>query len=229
MAGAGQHLGVSAWIRAAAIPFVFAAVLFVPAGRWGLPMFWAYWVVFCLFGAITLIVVNRKHPDLLQERFRPGPGARDPRTRPLLVPIIVGHWIVAGLDVGRYHWSDGIPLAAQLAALLVFALGLSGWGWAMYSNRFFSSEVRIQTDRGHCVQSGGPYRYVRHPGYASALLVFLASPIVLGSLWALLPSLVTVLVFARRTALEDRMLLAELPGYAHYAEQVRFRLLYGVW
>jgi protein-S-isoprenylcysteine O-methyltransferase Ste14 len=106
---------------------------------------------------------------------------------------------------------------------------MAGWGWAMLSNRFFSSEVRIQTDRGHYVESGGPYRYVRHPGYASASLVFAASPVALGSLWAFVLTLGALAMFIRRTALEDRMLCAELSGYAQYAERVRFRLLSGVW
>ncbi len=206
-----------------------AAALFVPAGRWDLPMFWAFWLTISSIGGATLILVNRKFPDLLQERFRPGPGARDPGTRLLMVVVILGQWSVAGLDVGRYHWSDRIPVAVQITGLLAVALGMAGWGWAMLSNRFFSSEVRIQADRGHHVESGGPYRFVRHPGYASALLLFAASPLALGSLWAIVPTLGALTMFIRRTALEDRILRAELPGYAQYAERVRFRLLSGVW
>jgi protein-S-isoprenylcysteine O-methyltransferase Ste14 len=206
-----------------------ASVLFVPAGRLDLSMFWAFWLTLCSIGGATLVLVNRKSPDLLQERFRPGAGGRDPKSRPLLVLLIFGQWSVAGLDVGRYHWSDVIPVGVQIAALLVVAGGMAGWGWAMLSNRFFSSEVRIQTDRGHYVESGGPYRFVRHPGYASALLLFAASPVALGSLWAFLPTLGALAMIIRRTALEDRMLRAELPGYAQYAERVRFRLLFGVW
>jgi protein-S-isoprenylcysteine O-methyltransferase Ste14 len=206
-----------------------AAVLFVPAGRLDLPMFWAFWLTLWSIGGATLLLVNRKFPGLLQERFRPGPGARDPKTRPLMVLFILVQWCIAGLDVGRYHWADIIPLGMQITALLVVACGVAGWGWAMLSNRFFSSEVRIQTDRGHYVESGGPYRFVRHPGYASALLLFAASPVALGSLWAIVPTLGALAMFIRRTAMEDRMLRAELAGYAQYAERVRFRLLSGVW
>ncbi|MCL4524587.1 MAG: isoprenylcysteine carboxylmethyltransferase family protein [Acidobacteria bacterium] len=218
-----------AWLRAVLALLCCAAVLFVPAGRWDLPMFWAYWFVFISISAGILALVHRRFPDLLQERYRPGPGARDPRTRPLLVPFIAGHWIVAGLDVGRYRWSGELPVAAQLAGLAIMALGLCGWGWAMLSNRFFSSEVRIQSDRGHTVVSSGPYRFVRHPGYACALFVFGASGLALGSLWAILPAIGIVLIFLRRTKLEDDILRAELQGYAEYAKQVRFRLLPGVW
>lgn len=227
--GKEQLFGFMGKLRGGIALLGTAAVLFVPAGRLDLPMFWAFWLTLCSIGAATLVVVNRKSPDLLQERFRPGPGARDPKTRPLLVLLIFGQWSVAGLDVGRYHWSDIIPLWVQITAVLVVACGMAGWGWAMLSNRFFSSEVRIQTDRGHYVESGGPYRFVRHPGYACALLLFAASPVALGSLWAFLPTLGALAMFIRRTAMEDRMLRAELPGYAQYAERVRFRLLSGVW
>jgi protein-S-isoprenylcysteine O-methyltransferase Ste14 len=224
-----QLFGVKGKLRGMIAVIGTAAVLFVPAGRLNLPMLWAFWLTLWAIAGATLMLVNRKSPDLLQERFRPGPGARDRKSRPLLVLLIFGQWVTAGLDVGRFHWSDSIPVGAQIAALMVVACGMAGWGWAMLSNRFFSSEVRIQTDRGHHVESGGPYRFVRHPGYASALLLFAASPVALGSLWAIVPTLGALTTFIRRTVLEDRMLRAELPGYAQYAEQVRFRLLYGVW
>jgi protein-S-isoprenylcysteine O-methyltransferase Ste14 len=227
--GSEPLFGFMGKLRVAIALLGTAAVLFIPAGRLDLPMFWAFWSTLCSIGGATLVLVNRKFPDLLQERFRPGPGARDPKSRPLLLLLIAGQWSAAGLDVGRYHWSDIIPVGVQIAALFVVACGMAGWGWAMLSNRFFSSEVRIQTDRGHYVESGGPYRFVRHPGYASALLLFAASPVALGSLWAIVPTLGALAMFIRRTALEDRMLRAELPGYAHYAERVRFRLVSGVW
>ena len=227
--GSGPLFGFMGKLRVAIALLGTAAVLFVAAGRLDLPMFWAFWLALCSIGAVTLVLVKGKCPELLQERFRPGPGARDPKTRPLLVLIIFVQWSVAGLDVGRYHWSDIIPLGFQIAALLVVACGMAGWGWAMLSNRFFSSEVRIQSDRGHYVECGGPYRFVRHPGYASALLLFAACPVALGSLCAIVPTLVALAMFVRRTAMEDHMLRAELPGYAQYAERVRYRLLSGVW
>lgn len=228
-AGGEQLFGFMGKLRIVLALMGTASALFVPAGRWDLPMFWAFWLTMCSIGGATLFLVHRKFPDLLQERFRPGPGGRDPGARPLLAVLILGQWCVAGLDVGRYHWSDSIPVAVQITGLLAVALGMAGWGWAMISNRFFSSEVRIQTERGHHVESGGPYRFVRHPGYASGLLLFAASPLALGSLWAIVPTFGALAMFIRRTALEDRMLRTELPGYAQYAERVRFRILSGVW
>ena len=219
----------TAYLRLALVQICFAGLWFAVAGRWDLPMVWIYFATILIFVVTVLAIIGRKDPELLRERFMPGPGARDPKTRPLLVLIIFVQWSVAGLDVGRYHWSDIIPFGVQISALFVVACGMVGWGWAMLSNRFFSSEVRIQTDRGHYVARGGPYRFVRHPGYASALVVFAASPVALGSLLAIVPTLGALAMFIRRTAMEDRMLRAELPGYAQYAERVRFRLLSGVW
>ncbi len=159
----------------------------------------------------------------------PGPGRRESVTRPLLIPCVAGSLVLAGLDVGRFHWSGFVPLTLRVGALLIVCLGLSGWLWAMLANRFFSSEVRIQTDRGHYVITDGPYRYLRHPGYLSLILLFIASPLALGSLWAVVPALGVAGVFIWRTWFEDRILRTELAGYADYARQVRYRLLPGVW
>ncbi|HEY6073427.1 MAG TPA: isoprenylcysteine carboxylmethyltransferase family protein, partial [Anaerolineales bacterium] len=101
--------------------------------------------------------------------------------------------------------------------------------WAMVSNAFFVATVRIQTDRQQTVSSGGPYRYVRHPGYLGALLLHLGVPFMLNSLWALIPAILIALVLIVRTAMEDQTLHAELPGYKEYAQRVRYRLLPGVW
>jgi len=89
--------------------------------------------------------------------------------------------------------------------------------------------VRIQTERGHTVVSGGPYRFVRHPAYLGVILLVLSSPIMLGSSWALIPGVICAVLMIVRTALEDKTLQAELPGYVDYTQQTRYRLLPGVW
>ena len=101
--------------------------------------------------------------------------------------------------------------------------------WAMLSNPFLSTIVRIQDDRGHRVATTGPYRFVRHPMYVGVIVLWLSTALILGSWWALVPGLLIAVIFVIRTALEDRMLHAELPGYADYAKQVRYRLVPGVW
>jgi protein-S-isoprenylcysteine O-methyltransferase Ste14 len=118
-----------------------------------------------------------------------------------------------------------VQVVAAGFVLLVSALSV----WAMASNRFFSGTVRIQADRGHTVVDGGPYGFVRHPGYLAWCISAPAIPLMLGSLWALIPSLLGMCALVLRTSLEDRTLRKELPGYEDYARRVRYRLLPGVW
>jgi protein-S-isoprenylcysteine O-methyltransferase Ste14 len=140
----------------------------------------------------------------------------------LLMPL------VAGLD-RRFGWSTGFGLTVELAALAVILIGYAISSYALIENRFFSGVVRLQTDRGQQVVSGGPYRWVRHPGYAGALLAYLATPLLLGSIWTYLPVVFTFVVLVIRTALEDRTLQVELPGYKEYTTHTHYRLFPGIW
>ncbi|MBM3838927.1 MAG: isoprenylcysteine carboxylmethyltransferase family protein [Verrucomicrobia bacterium] len=202
------------------------AVLFGSAGRLDLPFVWATVGIYVAFLTINVFLID---PSLLQERLRPGPGGRDRSERAFLIPVIVMQWIIAGLDVGRFHWSDTVPAYAQIASLAVFALGLSLTGWAMNANRFFSSVVRIQSDRGHHLITGGPYRYVRHPGYLGGMLASVGGTLALGSWWSLAPTAVFVVFFCRRIWIEDRFLHEQLAGCREYAQSVRYRVLPGIW
>jgi protein-S-isoprenylcysteine O-methyltransferase Ste14 len=202
------------------------AILFGCAGRWGLPMFWAYLGVYAASMVIALIVVD---PTLIQERMRPGPGGQDYATLIVVTPLWLGQAVIAALDVGRYHWSDTVPLALQVIALVVMAAGVAVLVWAEAVNRFFSSVIRIQTERGHHVITTGPYRYLRHPGYAASPLIFVGGGLVLGSWLAALIGLVMFLPILYRAAREDRILHEKLDGYAAYAQKVRYRLFPGVW
>lgn len=207
-----------------------AGALFLTSGRLDWLMAWLYIAVY--LGAIAMIgaFVISRDPGLAAERARVRPDAK---TWDRWLAAIVGFYgplvslIVAGID-RRFGWSDAPP-AAQVLALALLALGYLVVGWAMSANRFFSGVVRIQHDRGHTVQTAGPYRYVRHPGYAGMALYIVATPFVLGSLWALLPAIATIAVLVARTALEDATLQAELDGYRDYAARVRYRLLPGIW
>jgi protein-S-isoprenylcysteine O-methyltransferase Ste14 len=141
----------------------------------------------------------------------------------------VSQWIVAGLDVGRFHWSDTVPIALRDIGLASFGTAIAIWYWAMRTNPFFSVAVRVQRERGHYVVASGPYRFVRHPGYAAVVLLGWGGPLALGSWWAVVTHVVVVALFVRRAPLEDRMLREELEGYAAYAASVRYRFLPGVW
>lgn len=204
-------------------------LLFASAGRVDWPMGWAALGVHVAISIATLILID---PELVKERasIKEGVKSQDAVLASIsfviLFPVAV---FVAGLDAGRFEWSPSFPIALQLAALVVFALGDIFGCWAMVANKFFSSFVRIQEDRDHKVIRDGPYQYVRHPGYAGIVVSAIALPIALGSLWALIPVFIGVCGFIIRTAMEDRTLMDELNGYRGYADDVRYRLIPGVW
>jgi protein-S-isoprenylcysteine O-methyltransferase Ste14 len=186
-----------------------------------------------IFGfVISRSLVARRNPDLIAERARYLQHAdAKPWDRQLSLSLGVGGALiplVAGLDA-RFDGSGSYSLAVILLSLGVIMAGYVLGSYALIENRFFSGMVRIQTDRGHHVVSSGPYHWVRHPGYAGALLTYLATPIFLESAWTFLPVLFTTIVLVIRTNLEDRTLHEELPGYREYAQRVRYRLLPGVW
>jgi protein-S-isoprenylcysteine O-methyltransferase Ste14 len=210
---------------------VFMGVaLFWPAGRIDWWPAWAALAVMAVWIIATAIVIFRFNPGLLAERLGPRRGAKawDTAIMSSLGLVQLARYIVAGLDQ-RYGWTGGFPLAAQLAALAICVLGYAGFVWATAANPFFSQIVRIQTERGHTVVSAGPYRYLRHPGYAGAILFELAVPVLLASWGTVVTGLIGAGLLLARTALEDRALQAELPGYRDYARQVRYRLVPGLW
>ena len=224
---------ITKWILQAALGLVaYGLILFLPAGRvdwiWG----WAQLIVVALFMAAHPLLLIPINPELLAEREK---GFRDEGVKSwdkwiagLAAGTLLPLWVVAGLDV-RFQWTSGMPLILHLCGLLANILGYGLFLWAMVSNAFFAEGVRIQQERGHSVATGGPYRYVRHPGYAGAILAALATPFLLGSLWALIPAALSATLYVARTSLEDRTLREELPGYGDYAKQTRWRLLPGLW
>ena len=205
--------------------------LFWSAGRIDWWPAWAALAVMFVWIAGKAIVVLRLNPALLAERLGPREGAKswDTAIVSTMGLVTLVRYIVAGLDQ-RYGWTGGLPVAAQLAALAVCALGNDLlFLWAVTSNAFFSQVVRIQSERGQTVVTGGPYRYVRHPAYIGEILYELAVPVLLASWWAMIPSGLAAILLILRTALEDRTLQAELAGYADYARRVRYRLVPGIW
>jgi len=177
------------------------------------------------------LLVFQRNRDLLKERREPGEGAKswDRRLLRVYAMLTMSLFVVAGLDVGRLHWSDTVPLWGQIVALLGFALSFAFIVWAMAVNDFYSRIVRIQEDRGQYVVTKGPYRFVRHPSYIGSILSWVCAALALGSWLALVPVVLIAATVVVRTALEDRALQTELDGYREYARRVRYRLLPGVW
>jgi protein-S-isoprenylcysteine O-methyltransferase Ste14 len=219
------------WLKGLLATALIVGILFLVPGRWDLPMVWIYVAIYAGFLLASWVFIFRRDPDLLHERQHPGPDAKrwDWIWLRIYTLFILAIFIVAGLDVGRFHWSDAVPLWLQIACLVGFTACLGFVGWAIAENTFFSEVVRIQQDRGHYVVMTGPYRYVRHPGYLGNIIAWPCTALVFGSWWALLPAGIVVALYVFRTALEDRTLQEELVGYAEYARQVRYRLVPGVW
>lgn len=194
---------------------------------------WAYALIGLLGFVSSRFLVSRRHPELLAERakFMQHENIK-PWDNVLARLVGLGGGLIplfAGLDA-RYDWpGSSFGLAEKISALVLILAGFALGTWALVENRFFSGVVRIQQERDHYVVSTGPYAWVRHPGYAGALLTYLATPILLDSLWTYLPVAAFSIVLLIRTDLEDRTLQHELPGYKKYAQETRYRLLPGVW
>ena len=204
--------------------------LFWSAGRIDWWPAWAAIVVWVAWFTAMDIILLRINPDLMAERLSPPKGAKtwDRTILSLLRLMQLVRYILAGLD-HRYSWTGSFPLAAQMAAIIVCVSGYSLLLWAMTSNNFFSQVVRLQSDRGHAVATNGPYRYVRHPAYVGMILFEFAISTLLASWWAIIAGGVCAILVILRTALEDHTLQAELAGYVDYVQQVRYRLLPGIW
>lgn len=207
-----------------------ATVVFASAGTLTWLAGWLYLAVLSAAVASVSFGVFKNAPDLVQERKTAARSAK-PWDR-VLVPLMSGlpfaAVVVAGLGK-RFGWAAPFPSWSLWPALLAMTAGAGLTYWGMRSNRFFSSHVRIQTERGHHVVDTGPYSRLRHPGYAGSLLVTLGTPILLDSAPAFALALLAAAVTVLRTALEDRTLRRELPGYADYARRVRWRLVPFVW
>jgi protein-S-isoprenylcysteine O-methyltransferase Ste14 len=214
---------------------VIVAAPFLPlliSWRWSWWEAWAYAIISILGFVVSRVLAARRHPDVIAERAQHMQQENiKPWDKQLSVWLMLGGvavLLVAGLDE-RFGWSPAFDLPVKLLALVMILAGYALSSYALIENRFFSSTVRIQTERGHHVVSSGPYRWVRHPGYAGGLLAYLAIPLLLDSPWAFLPTVFVTVLTIVRTALEDRTLQKELEGYREYAGRVRYRLLPGVW
>ena len=200
--------------------------------RWDWWQAWAYALLSILSFAVSRALAARRNPDLIAERAR-FMQAKD--TKPwdkVLAPLLgLGSFlilIVAGLDK-LFGWSSAFSTGTHVISLIGILVGYGFSSWALIENRFFSGTVRIQTDRGHKVVSTGPYRIVRHPGYAGGLFGYVFIPLLLDSLWAFVPTALLAGVMILRTALEDRTLQAELPGYREFAQKTKYRLIPWIW
>lgn len=193
---------------------------------------WIYAVISTVGFILSRGLAAKRHPDILQERARSMELQDAKSWDRILAPVMaLGSVVilaVAGFDK-LYGWTSPFSTTIKIVAFAVILLGYVLGTWALMENRFFSGVVRIQTDRGHQVVTTGPYRFIRHPGYAGVLWTYFAIPLFLDSLWAFVPALLILVFTIIRTALEDATLHKELPGYKEYAQKTKYRLFPGIW
>ena len=225
-----ERSGINRLIQIFVSILLMGLTLFLSAGRLDWPAAWIFLGTYALVILTVGVWVTRKHPDVVNERGKIARNAKswDKVLMTIYSVMILVLFAVAGLDAGRFGWS-AMPMALQVIGYIALIFAMAVTYWAMAVNPFLSTIVRIQDDRGHYVVTSGPYRYVRHPMYAMILLMYPGIALELGSWLALIPAAVIGIVFVIRTALEDRTLQTELPGYAEYAQHTRYRLVPGVW
>lgn len=219
------------FIRMMAAPLLWICALFAAAGSFAWPRGWMAVALYIVgMGAIGVVVRHFNAPLMEARAKRRYAGAKpfDKVFLGLLIPLVFIQAAVAGLDAVRFRWSS-MPFALAYTGAVLFALSIALIAWSMAVNPHAETTVRIQTDRGHTVVASGPYRAVRHPMYVGAMLMYVATPLILGSVWALAITGIMIGLFVWRTAREDQTLRRDLPGYAEYAARTRYRLAPGLW
>ncbi|MCP8304382.1 MAG: isoprenylcysteine carboxylmethyltransferase family protein [archaeon] len=207
-------------------------ILFVAAGRIDISRAWIFFGITFVYYAVGMMILSKLNPELLNirggKRFKQGTKSWD---KVLLPAYGIMHYVllaIVGLDVGRFQGSSlGINFA--VLGFMFYIISAILLTWAMIANPHFETTVRIQKDRDHQVITTGPYKIIRHPGYAGGILLAISIPLIIGSLFGLIPAGIIILLLIIRTSLEDKTLLNELNGYSEYAKRVKYRLFPRVW
>jgi protein-S-isoprenylcysteine O-methyltransferase Ste14 len=225
-----EKLGIKLFLKSISIFIILIVVTFITAGRLD---YWQGWIFNCLniFFILVTYIVLIDQKDLIKERLKPGKGMKkwDRVYYAISTPIFFITLIISVLDAGRFYWKPYVPLIITFIGIIFFSIGQIIIIWAKKKNNYFSSVVRIQSDRKQKVCNDGPYRFVRHPGYLGGLIFTIATPFVLGSFWGLIPAIITIMLMFGRTYLEDKTLKKELTGYKEYSKKVKYRLIPFIW
>ena len=217
------------WLKLVAVYLLIPLFLFLAGGEVDWWQAWIYAALVLVIGIGGRVWAERRHPGLMADRQSVENAKNAKSWDKFLAPMMaisIGYplAVVAGLD-HRYDWSPEFPIWLVAIGFMLVSSGYAFAAWAMAENKFFYSVVCVRRDQGHVVCDSGPYRYVRHPGYAGSVLALFGIALALGSVWTVIPALVASTITVVRTALEDRTLKDELPGYCHYAQRVRYRLI----
>jgi len=204
-------------------------VLFISAGTLNWMNGWVYFGLIFAYELIYILLLMKINPGLLNERgkfVKEGTKSFDKVYAVLYLPLSYMVLIISGLDAVRYGWST-MHLWMTLIGLVMIIPAFYLSFWAIAVNSYFECTVQIQEDQQVC--TSGPYHMVRHPGYAAGIVSVLAAPLILGSWWGLVPSIIISIMLVIRTALEDSTLQKELSGYKEYTKSTRYRLLPLIW
>ncbi|MEI6764640.1 MAG: isoprenylcysteine carboxylmethyltransferase family protein [Bacteroidota bacterium] len=209
---------------------LFFSVLFFSAGRID---YWQGWI-YVIIGLLMLVLnytILRIDAELMNERSRPGEGAKqwDKLLLGLSFLMLISMFVTAGLDSGRYHWSPVVHWSSYALGIIFTITGQLLFLIAQKQNKFFSSTVRIQTERGHTVCETGLYKIVRHPAYMGSFIQTIGFPLLFGSFWSIIPAGVSMLLLLIRTYLEDKTLQNELNGYREYSGKTRYKIIPYIW
>jgi protein-S-isoprenylcysteine O-methyltransferase Ste14 len=217
-------------LYAIGLPPTLVALVFLPAGKIDWIPGWIFIAVLVAVFGLSALLLARVNPMIYRarSRFQPGTKTWDLILLAVLFPAMIAEIPIATLDAGRMGWS-AVPQWGVLVGYVLLAGGIAVTTWAQAVNPFFEPGVRIQKERAQQVITSGPYRFIRHPGYAAAIAMFVGIPLALASWWGLLPAGLAIGLLIVRTGLEDRLLQAELSGYPDYARRTRHRLVPGIW
>lgn len=227
--GVGRHIKV--FLKSLVIPAWWLLALFGGAGQLTWTRGWICTVLYLGGMNVSRAVLKKISPALLENReaaIRKDTKPFDKIFLRAFLSLIAILPLIAGLDVVRFHWTS-MQLWAIYPGIVFFAASLALITWTLAMNPHAESSVRIQEDRGHTVISSGPYRFVRHPMYVGLIFLHASMALILGSIWTLIVAALITVLFLWRTALEDRTLRRELPGYEAYTSITRYRLMPGIW
>ena len=222
--------GVRYIVRTLLYVILHALLFFIAAGTLNVFRGWLFYIMYLSTTVIHLIIIAKKNPKLINQRAKAEEGTKswDKIILAIWIFLLILIDIIAGLDIGRFHWTS-LSFLYAIIGIVLWSISIILTTWAQIINIHFEATVRIQKERHHQVINSGPYQFVRHPGYLGLFFAFLAYPLIFGSILTFIPAGACIILFIIRTHLEDKTLHEELPGYAEYAEKTKYRLIPRIW
>lgn len=214
------------------ISYVISAIIFfLCSGSISVLRGWIYYILVISGAIINNYILLKYNPEVLNSRGEEGSNTKVWDKKILGIYFLVHIFIISsisGLDVVRYEWSK-LSNVYMLLGILLYTISLFICTWAMVINKHFEGTVRVQTEKNHMVISEGPYKYIRHPGNLGMFLASFIQPLIIGSIYAFIPSIFAAIMVVIRTQMEDEMLQKELEGYKEYSQKVNFKLIPKIW